>query len=235
MSTVNNRPGTPLVTQLDNDDEIYAMRVVSDRAELVRARVPALFAPGQGSTLMPYVRSGNLYYRIPVGTNQSAGSVGAGDGTGNWVPMMVPVACTLTEVGVDVKTVGTAGAGSLLTRLGLWADNVTTPGIPEARIQDFGTVANTATGVQMLTGLSVPLQPYVMYFISHHFQGAPTSHSALAVFPAAAAYGSTNTSNYMWSAMQGTIAGALPATATGIVSLGSGGGAPAHFLVRLSY
>jgi hypothetical protein len=231
MSTVNNRPGTPLVTQLDYDDEIYAMRVVSDKAELVRAAIPAVFASGQGSYLMPHLRSGNLYHRIPTGTGRSTGSTSITDGVGNWIPFMVPKACTLTEIGCEVLTAGAAGA---VMRFGIWAENPTAPGLPAALIQDFGTVATTSVANAVITGLTVALQPYVLYFLSHHYQGAVSPQASIGVWGAASAFGSTNLSNYVWSTPQGTITGAYPASATPIVSTGSGGGAPASTWVRLS-
>ena len=231
MSTVNNRPSTPLVTQLDNDDEIYAMRVVSDRAELVRARTTALFAPGQGSQLMPYVRSGNLYYRIPTGMNPATLSMT--DGQPNYQPLVVPVACTLTEAGVEVVT--TAGAAGSVVRLGIYADHTTTPGIPDARIQDFGTAATTSTGHQIITGLSVQLQPYVTYWLVACAQGAPATNPTVRVSTGLAGYGSTSVATYTWFGYQGTggLTGALPASAQ--VSSASGSGGPAVHMVRLSY
>lgn len=224
-------------------DVAFAARVSSDAfnrleiaADGTTRRGSGSVAPSAvsaGSLLMPMVRTGNLYYRIPTGVIQSTATLV--DGAGSYIPLMVPVACTLTECGVEVVT--TAGAAGSVVRLGIYADHSTTPGIPQTLIQDFGTVATTSTGNQVITGLSVQLQPFTTYWLVNIAQGSPATQPTVRIFSASAAYGSTSLAAYMWSAYQtfGSTLGALPAQASTNLSIGSGAGSPSLVWVRLSY
>jgi hypothetical protein len=118
-------------------------------------------SPLADSVLQPMVRPGsNLYFRVPV-----AGPVSAALQTtnGTYVPLMVPRACTLTEMGVETTVAGSTGSAM---RLGLYADRVATPGIPDGLIADFGQVDTSgAAGNKMVTSLTQPLLPYVLYWL----------------------------------------------------------------------
>ena len=237
MPSVFDRGGTPWVTDADDDDEIYFVRTTPTgafeaRTRWVDLRRTAGSSPGGTSVLTPYVRSGNLYYRIPIQVPSSIAI--QADGTGTWTPLVVPVACTLTEIGVEVTTAGAAGA---TVRLGIYSDHATTPGLPQTLLNDFGTVATSTTGNQMLTGLSVSLQPYVTYWLCSIAQGSPATQATLRIYSGGTAYGSTAIATYVWSGYQtfGSTLGALPAAASTILATGSGGGGPTLMMVRLSY
>jgi hypothetical protein len=64
------------------------------------------------------------------------------------VPFYIGRDCTLDRIGVDVSTIGTSPG---VVRLGLYADDVTTPGIPGALILDAGTQDGTAANFNPLT------------------------------------------------------------------------------------
>lgn len=236
MPSVFDRGGTPWVTDADDDDEIYFVRTTPTgafeaRTRWVDLRRTAGSSPGGMSVLTPYVRSGNLYYRIPTGVG--AATLSLTDGQVTYQPLVVPVACTLTEDGVEVVT--TAGAAGSVVRLGIYTDHSTTPGIPQTLIQDFGTVATTSTGNQIITGLSVQLQPFVTYWLAACAQGAPATNPIVRISTGLAAYGSTGTGSYTWFGYQGTggLSGALPASAQ--VSSAPGSGGPAIHMVRLNF
>ena len=84
MSTVNNRPSTPIVQQLDNDDEIYVMRVANDRAQLARATIAVVGAVasarvGASSDVTYSTRvTGDTFDRLQI---LADGSILQGDGT----------------------------------------------------------------------------------------------------------------------------------------------------------
>jgi hypothetical protein len=225
------------VTNPDDDDEIYFVRTTPTgafeaRTRWVDMRRTAGSSSGAGSLLMPAVRPGNLYWRLPIGATTSTATVANGGGT--FTPLMVPVACTLTEIGVEV--VGTVGAAGSVVRLGVYADSATAPGFPGALIQDFGTVATTTNGNQVLTGLTLALQPYVLYWTVAIPQGTPATNPTLRIYTGAANYGAGSLATYMWSSVQtfGTPLGALPADASAIASTCPGGGSPISTWVRLS-
>jgi hypothetical protein len=117
-------------------------------------------SPLADSVLQPMVRAGSdLYFRVPVVGSATVALQGL---IGTYVPLMVPRACTLTEIGVQTTVAGSTGSAM---RLGLYADSAT-PGTPDVLIADFGqTDTSGAAGNKMVTGLTQALQPYVLYWL----------------------------------------------------------------------
>jgi len=116
-------------------------------------------SPFDGSVPTPMVRQGiNLYFRVPAFAQQFAVLQGPNCG---YIPIMMPSACTLTEIGVEVTVAGSAGS---IIRFGLHADDTVQPGSPGPLITELGTVTAATIGNRMLT-VSQPLLPGVLYWI----------------------------------------------------------------------
>jgi hypothetical protein len=179
-------------------------------------------SPLSDCVTMPMLRPGNqTYHQLPA--NATRVNIVQTNGTGYYTPLMVPVKTTLTELGVSITFSGAGSSGSVV-RMGLYADSATTPGIPDALITDYGTVATTTNNVNAwFTGLTTVLQPYVLYWVLSVSQGGATTQPTLRGVNMVGVWGSSTLTTGVVGGPQtnaGAVTGALPATAN-VASAGS--------------
>jgi hypothetical protein len=202
---------------------------------------PTVASLGVDSLTLPMVRPGqNLYFHVPTITS-GTGNANASF-TGTYIPLMVPRSAILTEVGIWVDA--TAGSANSRIRIALYADSVISPGNPDALIQDFGLLTPTTVNTNlMFTGLSVPLQAYVLYWIFGVLQNADQVSNSVTTAPVVR----WSTHIGVWGASAypffgGVYSGSGPQSGTGAVLgaapttasvTGSNAGSPFLFNVRL--
>jgi hypothetical protein len=183
---------------------------VADAAEAAAAAyadsVSSVMMPGAPMVVGRYYLPFNHGGLTPIATTEASMQLS---------PFLVGRSCTLDLIGVSVGTVGSAGAG---VRLGLYADDVTTPGVPGALVLDAGTVEAVAnTGLRGGT-ISLTLEPGI-YWTAMSVQGGAGTRPLLRAFQNATAYCYVGTSAGGNSAgasgfYDNGISGTLPATAT---------------------
>lgn len=128
--------------------------------ELQRATLPDL-ASFIGPALPP---PNGAAYSIPGG-NGVNGAIVQNDE--NCQPFWVKTGCTLEALAVQVSTLG----ASSTVRAGIRNDAGLAYPYPGTLITDYGTYDTSTTGTKTLSGLTTPLKPYTIYWLSFTEQG----------------------------------------------------------------
>lgn len=114
---------------------------------------------------IPYKVGTALYYFPQAGSGASTDAT-LGFGTVRVVPVFVPKTLTITRIGAEVTSAGTAGN---TFRIGIWNDS---NGFPATLNQDCGTIDAASATVQEIT-VNFSLAPGI-YWVGGAVQGAAT-------------------------------------------------------------
>lgn len=158
-----------------------------------------------------FFRSGEM---LTVGGSRTTATCPAG--TLRFIgPIIIPEACTLTEIGCEVTTLTD---GNL--RFGIWSDSTSSPGQPGALVLDGG--AQTATANINSDTISQAVSAGV-YWLGVVPQGS-TSDNTFRVLNIAASpqfrvpNAATNLNQSRWGFTQSSVTGALPNPAVPVIT-----------------
>lgn len=158
------------------------------------------------------------YYNVPPGSNNGNAQGTGGNTIVTFTPYLAKWNMTMTSLSVNVTT---SSSGNT-QRLGLYSAG--TNGLPDSRLNDFGTVSLTSTGFKTITGLSVSLTAGTTYWFatSGSSAGAGANFTGIGTgstdFPLIDTFAipqtlSSGTSNVKPGVTAATTSGALPSSA----------------------
>jgi hypothetical protein len=156
-----------------------------------------------------------VFIYVPMNTVST--SIFAANGETRYTAVYFPHACTISDIGIEVSTVGAAGS---VARIGIYAMNTSLK--PGTLILDAGTVTTAAGTIQTIASLSGVIPSAGWYFFSVSQQGAPATRHTLrtisnigAVPPVSTGSGTAAANTGAFTAYTSTgITGALASTPT---------------------
>lgn len=180
--------------------------------------------PGAGSRSTTIQRASGDWF-IPVGSETSSTVAFLSNNTIRVLPWLADSSFTLSAIGTEVTVAGDAGC---TMRPVIYSDS---NGTPNALLLDAGpSLAGDAVAFPIVSGLSLPINAGVMYWIGAILQGAPSvsptvRYPNIHTYPFTVRYGNTapvGSSTPVGYAVGG-ISGAAPATYPLPVALGNFG------------
>jgi len=166
---------------------------------------------GRMQSIWEYRKTGRWYTAalFPIGTG---GTITNFANSIRYIPFLVDRDITVTQLGINVSAIATAGT---TCRLGIYSNNASTTA-PNTRLVDTGTLALDTLGVKPSPTLSVSLTKglYWLAYISNASTGTITSIPATSIVDVK---GTTSIAALgVCAAVQSFTYGALPATASGL-------------------